>query len=122
MQRSFDQVRNRTRRQLFRDCGVGRGKISLASLLTGSARAFASATPKIDNPLAIKPPHFAPKAKRVIYLFMAGAPSQLDLFDNKPALVKFDGQPIPASVVKDQRYAFIEKNAALMSSRFRFEK
>jgi uncharacterized protein (DUF1501 family) len=111
-----------TRRQLFKDCGVGLGKIALASLLTGSSRAFASRAPTIENPLAVKPPHFAPKAKRVIYLFMAGAPSQLDLFDDKPTLVKFDGQPIPASVVKDQRYAFIEPNAALMSSRYKFAK
>src|SRR5207248_10790516 len=68
------------------------------------------------------PPHFAPKAKRVIYLFMVGAPSQLDLYDNKPTLVKYDGQPIPQEYVKDQRYAFIEKNAALMSSRYKFKK
>ncbi len=109
-----------TRRQLFKDCGVGLGKIALASLLVGTKDAFGS--PAIDNPLLPRQPHFPAKAKRVIYLFMAGAPSQLDLFENKPALVKFDGQPIPAEVVKDQRYAFIEKNAALMSSRFKFSK
>ena len=57
-----------------------------------------------------------PKAKRVIYLFMAGAPSQLDLFDYKPALVKFDGKPVPAEVVKDQRYAFIQHDAALLAA------
>ena len=62
--------------------------------------------------LAPRPPHFAPKAKRVIHLFMAGAPSQLDLFDYKPALRKFDGKPLPAEVVKDQRYAFIRPDAA----------
>ena len=109
-----------TRRQLFKECGVGLGKIALASLLVGERDTFGS--PAIDNPLFPRQPHFAAKAKRVIYLFMAGAPSQLDLFENKPALVKFDGQPIPAEVVKDQRYAFIEKNAALMSSRFKFSK
>jgi hypothetical protein len=58
----------------------------------------------------------------VIYLFMAGAPSQLDLFDHKPALQKFDGQPVPAEVVKDQRYAFIQRNAALLAPRFAFNK
>jgi hypothetical protein len=120
MQESIMDLRHTTRRQLFRDCGVGIGKIALASLLVGANDAFGS--PVIDNPLLPRQPHFAPKAKRVIYLFMAGAPSQLDLFDNKPALVKFDGQPIPAEVVKDQRYAFIEKNAALMSSRYRFHR
>jgi hypothetical protein len=109
-----------TRRQLFKDCGVGLGKIALASLLVGSARGAAAAPAR--DPLSPRPSHFPGKAKRVIYLFMAGAPSQLDLFDYKPALVRFDGQPIPAEVVKDQRYAFIEKTAALMSSRYKFAK
>src|SRR5947209_8653923 len=109
-----------TRRQLFQTCGVGLGKIALASLLVGARDAFAAPAP--NNPLFPRPSHFAPRAKRVIYLFMAGAPSQLDLFDNKPTLVKFDGQPIPESVVKGQRYAFIEKTAALMSSRYKFSR
>ncbi|WP_435017466.1 DUF1501 domain-containing protein [Tundrisphaera sp. TA3] len=105
-----------TRRHFFGDCGVGLGKIALASLLAGSARAWASDS----NPAGAPLPHFAPRAKRVIYLFMAGAPSQLDLFDPKPALQKFDGQPVPAEVVKDQRYAFIQPNASLMAARFQF--
>lgn len=105
-----------TRRQFFQDCGVGVGKIALASLLCNGARAVAAQ----PDPLAPAAPHFAPKAKHVIYLFMPGAPSQLDLFDDKPALRKYDGQPVPAEVVKDQRYAFIQPNAALMSSRFQF--
>ncbi len=107
-----------TRRHFFRDCGVGLGKIALASLLLESRL---RATPQgADNPLAPRPPHFAPKAKRVIYLFMAGAPSQLDLFDEKPTLAKFDGKPVPAEVVKDQRYAFIRPDASLMSARYKF--
>ncbi len=101
-----------TRRHFFRECGVGVGKIALASLM-------AQAQARAD---AVRSPHFAPKAKRVIYLFMAGAPSQLDLFDPKPTLAKFDGKPVPAEVVKDQRYAFIRPDAALMASRFKFEK
>ncbi len=103
---------NQTRRHFFRDCGVGVGKIALASLLMEAAA-------KAD---AVKPPHFAPKAKRVIYLFMAGAPSQLDLFDYKPTLQKFDGKPVPHEVVKNQRYAFIRPDADLMASRFKFAK
>jgi len=104
-----------TRRFFFRECGVGVGKIALASLLAeGVARASSS------DPMSPKPPHFAPKAKRVIYLFMAGAPSQLDLFDRKPELQKYDGKPVPAEVVKDQRYAFIRPDASLMGSRFAF--
>jgi hypothetical protein len=109
-----------TRRYFFRECGVGVGAMALAALLN-DRRVFAGpATP--TNPLAPRPPHFPPKAKRVIYLFMAGAPSQLDLFDFKPALVKFDGKPIPQEIVKGQRYAFIRPDAELFASRFKFAK
>ena len=69
-----------TRRHFLRDCGVGLGKIALASLLTDSLRAAPA------NLLAPRQPHFTGKAKRVIHLFMAGAPSQLELFDNKPEI------------------------------------
>ncbi len=100
-----------TRRHFYRDCGVGLGKIALASLLVDrSAKAESTA----------RPPHFPAKAKRVIFLFMAGAPSQLVLFDAKPELKKYDGKPVPAELVKDQRYAFIHENATLMASRFAF--
>ena len=120
------RLREMTRRQLFKDCGVGLGKIALASLLCGAqsalARSVISQAAASANPMAPKLPHFAAKAKRIIYMFMAGAPSQLDLFDNKPMLVKFDGQTIPPSFTKGQRYAFIEPNAALMSSRYAFSR
>ena len=107
-----------TRRHFFRDCGVGVGKIALASLLMEAQLRAAPAA--IADPQAPRPPHFAPRAKRVIYLFMAGAPSQLDLFDHKETLKKFDGKPVPAEVVKGQRYAFIRPDANLMASRFAF--
>ena len=122
--RNLEELREITRRHFFEQCGVGVGKIALASMLAGGSRAFAagSATsqastapataPAFPNPLAVKAPHFPAKAKRIIYMFQVGAPSQLDLFDSKPMLVKHDGQPIPAELTKDQRYAFIEKNAA----------
>jgi uncharacterized protein (DUF1501 family) len=128
---SIAELREITRRHFFEQCGVGVGKIALASLLAGGIRNVmgspstgpTTAAGRLPgSPLAPKPAHFAAKAKRVIYLFMVGAPSQLDLFDNKPELVKFDGQPIPQEYVKGQRYAFIEKNAALMSSRYKFIK
>src|SRR5438270_4062963 len=112
-----------TRRHFFRECGVGVGKIALASLLTDVfARAsFGAATPStVINPLAPRPPHFSPKAKRVIHLFMAGAPSQLDLFDYKPKLAELEGKPIPPSVIGGQRYAFIQPNAAVLGPRFPF--
>jgi uncharacterized protein (DUF1501 family) len=111
----------RCRRQFLRDCQVGLGRMALASLLLeASPRSRADAATPAADPLAARPPHFAPKAKRVIYLFMAGAPSQLDLFDEKPTLARYDGQPIPAEVVKDQRYAFIRPDASLMSARYTF--
>ncbi len=109
---------NVTRRHFFKECGIGVGKIALASLLAGK-QAFAADT---INPLAVKAPHFAPKAKRVIYLFMAGAPSQLDLFDHKPMLKKYDGIGVPESVLKDQRYAFINHDSSMMASPFTFAK
>ena len=107
-----------TRRYFFRECGVGVGKIALAALLAG--KASAGVGKRDDEPMTPRPPHFTPKAKRVIYLFMAGAPSQLDLFDHKPMLQKFDGKPVPAEVVAGQRYAFIRPDANLMASRFKF--
>src|SRR5262249_36867640 len=108
-----------TRRHFFRDCGVGVGKIALAGLLTD---AFAATPGKDANPLAPKRPHFAPKVKRVIRLFMAGARSHLDLFDPKPALTKLEGKPLPPSVIGGQRYAFIRPDAAVMGPRFKFKK
>lgn len=109
----------RCRRHFLRDCRVGLGRMALASLLLDAAPRLNHAATS-TNPLAARPPHFLPKAKRVIYLFMAGAPSQLDLFDEKPVLTRYDGKPIPADVVKDQRYAFIRPDASLMSSRYKF--
>lgn len=109
---------NPTRRQLFQQCGYGVGKIALASLLTG---AFAQAQPP-RNPLAPRTPHFRGRAKAVIHLFMAGAPSQLELFDNKPELTRLEGRPIPPSVIGGQRYAFIRPDAATLGPRFRFRR
>ena len=108
-----------TRRFLFAECGVGLGKIALASLLgTGLARS-GSAADRADS-LARRPPHFAPRAKRVIFLFMAGGPSHLDLFDHKPALWKYDGQQVPPEVIEGYDLPFIERDAALMASPIRF--
>ncbi|PWU19010.1 MAG: sulfatase [Verrucomicrobia bacterium] len=110
-----------TRRWFFRQCGVGLGSIALASMLDGS-KAMGAVAPKAANPLAPHAPHFKPKAKRVIYLFMGGAPSQLDLFDYKPSLAKYNGKPVPQEVVMGQKYAFIKPDAALYASEFKFAK
>jgi len=99
-----------TRRHFFQQAGFGIGSLALGSLL--SDRLFAQAA----NPMAPKAPHFAPKAKRIIFLFMAGAPSQLDLFDYKPALNRYDGQPVPQDVIKGERFAFIKGTPKLLGS------
>ncbi len=114
-----------TRRWFFKECGVGLGSIALASLLGNeliAAPQQPSTKPPVANPLAPKPPHFPPKAKRVIYLFQGGAPSQLDLFDDKPALVKYSGQSVPQELVKGINYAFIKPDAALYASELKFKK
>jgi hypothetical protein len=114
------QLRDITRRHFFADCGVGLGSVALASLLS-EGKLFASPTAdRTTNPLAPLPPHFPAKAKRVIFLFMAGGPSQLELFDRKPKLNELDGQVIPASFVKNQRFAFIKADAKLLGSRRKF--
>ena len=106
-----------TRRHFLRDCGVGLGKIALAGLLTDSLARGASVP---ADSLAPRQPHFKGKAKRVIHLFMAGAPSQLELFDYKPELAKLEGKPLPPSVIGGQRYAFIRPDAAVLGPRFKF--
>ncbi len=124
MKRTVDQsmpeTHAQTRRHFFQDCGVGVGKIALASLLVGE-RAEASAT-TAARPSAARAPHFTPRARSVIFLFMAGAPSQLDLFDNKPRLAQLEGKPLPPSIVGDQRYAFIRPDAGLLGPRFAFRR
>ena len=105
-----------TRRHFFRDCGMGLGSVALASLLNDNAAA------QIRNPLAPKQPHFKGKAKRVIYLFQAGAPSQLELFDYKPGLAKYNGKPCPPELLKGQTLAFIKPDAALYATEMKFSK
>jgi len=108
-----------TRRHFFRECGVGVGKIALAGLLAGSFERSAAAA-VAGGPLAPKSPHFPGRAKAVIQLFMAGAPSQLDMFDHKPKLRAMEGKPIPPEVIGGQRYAFIRTDAAVMGPQFAF--
>ena len=105
----MDHKLDTARRWFLKDCGVGLGALALRSLAAAPA-----------NPLAPKIPHFAPKAKRVIFLFMAGAPSHLELFDNKPQLAKFDGTLPPADLLKGYRAAFINPNSKLLGPKFQF--
>jgi hypothetical protein len=106
------------RRYFLRDCGVGLGKIAAAGLLTSSLPSAAVAA----SSLTPRAPHFKPTAKAVIHLFMAGAPSQLELFTPKPELTRLEGKPLPPSIIGNQRYAFIRPDAAVMGGRFKFAK
>src|SRR4051812_19630177 len=107
-----------TRRQFFRNCGTGMGVIALASLMNENLPGSTSAVS--ENPLAPRPPMFPARAKRVIYLHMAGAPSQLDLFDNKPRLIDLSGKPIPKELVKNERFAFIRGEPKVLGSPYKF--
>jgi hypothetical protein len=110
------------RRWFFGQCGVGLGQIALGTLLQGmvAPRAWSGDGP--PDPLAPKLPHFAAKAKRVIYLFQAGAPSHLELFDYKSELVKWDGKLPPAELLKGYRAAFINPNSTLMAPKYKFSR
>ena len=116
------KMHNITRRHFFQDCGIGVGKVALASLLADSLSGSAAASDKTLSHGVLSAPHHAPKAKAVIHLFMAGAPSQLELFDHKPMLSKYEGKPLPPSVIGGQRYAFIRPDAAVLGPRFAFKK
>jgi hypothetical protein len=97
---------------------VGLGSLALGQLLADGG--FAATT--TADPLAVKGPHFAPKAKRVIFLFMAGAPSHLELFDFKPQLAKFDGTLPPKELLEGYRAAFINPSSKLLGPKFKFTK
>jgi hypothetical protein len=105
------------RRWFLRDCGIGLAGIAAGSLLASESSAK---PPAPRNPLAPRKPHFAPKAKRVIYIFQAGAPSHLEMFDHKPQLARHDGQLPPAELLKGYRAAFINPNSALLGPKFKF--
>lgn len=101
-------LQQQTRRHFFNQCGVGVGSMALANLISDSSEAV---TPDASrNPLAPKPTHFPARAKRVIYMFMAGGPSQLDMFEHKPMLNQLNGQPIPKSYLEGKRFAFMDSS------------
>ncbi len=111
-----------TRRHFFQESGLGIGAIALLSIL--NEKLFANPTEESAGPvntLASKPAHFPPKAKSIIYLFMAGAPSQLDLLDYKPKLKELSGQKIPEEIIKGERFAFIRRDPKLLGSPYAFK-
>jgi len=131
MMNSIDnQIRLLQRRSFLQSSSTGLGALGLASLLNPSAFADeqtsnASSDADLSVPGAIKSLHFAPRAKRIIYLFMSGAPSQLDLFDPKPTLIEMTGKDLPESVRKGQRITTMtsgQKNLFCVGSPFKFEK
>ena len=103
-----------SRRQFFRQSGLGLGSMALGSMLARDLPAAAA--------LAGPQSHFAPKAKHIIYLHMIGAPSQLDLFDYKPLLQKMDGQTCPAELTQGKRFAFIGGEMKLAGTEFKFQR
>ena len=112
---SFKQMRHHlaqglTRRWFLRDCGVGLGATALNSLLAQ------------DQLLPAGRTHFQPKIKRVVYMFHAGAPSHLELFDPKPELTKRNGQLPPSELLKDYRAAFINPNSKLLGPKYSFHR
>ncbi|MAV36643.1 MAG: sulfatase [Planctomycetaceae bacterium] len=110
-----------TRRHFFQDCRVGLGAMALGTLLDGERGQAASKAETRDHPLAPRPTHFKPQIKNVIFLFMAGGPSQLELFDHKPKLQSMEGQVIPDSYVENKRFAFLKKDAKLLGTRRKFQ-
>ncbi len=116
----LDKAIHLSRREFFTSTASGLGLLALSSMLQGEGLLAAPAT---GDPLAPRAPHFAPKAKNCIFIFMEGAPSQIDLFDPKPKLNELNGQPLPESMTKNVRFAFIKKETArLMGSPRKFAK
>ena len=113
-----DSRRTLARRWFLRDCGIGLGGIALNSLLGKDAQAQPTST----NLLTPRAPHHAAKAKRVIFLFMGGAPSHVDLFENKPTLTRLSGTTPPADLLEGYRSAFIKPTNKLLGPKFAFQR
>lgn len=116
-----NELRERvTRRWFLEQCGIGLGAVALGALLN-EERAHAAPLAAVD-PLLPKQGHHVGRAKHVIFLFQAGAPSHLDLFDYKPQLEKFGGQLPPPELLKGYRAAFIHPNSTLLAPKFKFSR
>ena len=109
-------LQRQTRRHFLQSCGFGLGALGLGSLLTGCGTSE-------TGPSEIKTgiPQFAPKAKRVIYIHMAGAPSQLEIFDHKPELVKYHGKDCPQEFLEGKKFAFIQGVPKMLASQGKFK-
>src|SRR5437899_10163903 len=114
-----EEPRDVARRWFLHRCAVGLGGIAFSHLLAEAGLAFPTSNEPVD-PLAPKKPPLVPKAKRVIFLFMGGAPSHLELFDYKPQLAKFDGTLPPPKLIEGYRAAFINPSSKLLGPKFKF--
>jgi hypothetical protein len=113
-----DRLQHQTRRHFLNNCSLGLGSLWLASQTNSALGAALHKDPA--SPFAPGAPHFAPKAKRIIYLHMAGAPSQLELFDHKPELSKLDGKDCPSEFLEGKQFAFIQGVPKMLGSVFPF--
>ncbi len=114
---------NVSRRHFLLESALGLGAFALGTLMPGCGRRkedVIHAMDRVLNPMAPRPPHFPAKAKRVIYLHMAGAPSQLELFDYKPELMKLHDQPCPPSLLEGKTFAFIRGVPKMMGPQAEF--
>src|SRR5690606_15546702 len=119
----LSHLRHISRRHFLLESAAGLGAVALGGLLGGcvpknpTQQALASAL----DPMSPKPPHFPGKAKRVIYMHMAGAPSQLELFDFKPELQKLNNKPCPQSLLEGKRFAFIRGTPKMLGPQANFQ-
>ncbi len=125
--RDFDSLNSlislERRRHFLRQTGVGMGAVALGTLLQRDGllqESYAQAGQANTEPMAPRTGHFNPRAKNVIFMFMAGGPSQLELFDFKPKLRSLEGQVIPESYVANKRFAFLKPDAKLLGTRRKF--
>ena len=112
MNPQLESLQYKTRRHFFKQCSMGLGGVALSEMLASDAMGLEAP----NNPLLAKLPHFAPKAKRVIYLHLTGSPPHLDLWDHKPELVTRDGQECPDEYIKGKKFAFTSGTPKLMGS------
>ena len=116
----LERVRNQTRRHFLQSGGLGVGALALNHLIHGGSTIGGGSAFASDASATFKPPMIAPRAKRIIYLHMAGSPSQLELFDHKPELEKLHMQDAPASFLEGKRFAFIKGVPKILAGQFSF--
>lgn len=117
----LEESRFNTRRHFLKQCTSGLGGLAMSSLLGGCFGESSIQAPANENPLAVRPSHINAKAKRIIFMHMEGAPSQLELFDYKPELAKLDGQLCPPSLLEGKRFAFIKGVPKMLGPQSTFE-